>query len=341
MKTRALTDAEKGVVVGMHTGGMRGAQIARELKMSASTVYGVLGSYKKRGTVVSPKSPGRPRKLTRRNMSYLERLLDKDRRASLTEITNQMASIAKVSTRIVRNALQTLGYRNRVAAKKPFLNKKHKADRLAFARQYEKWTKEDWKKVIWTDESSFEIGRNSRQIRVWRKSHERYDYKCLAPTFKSGRTSVMVWGAFSGFDKSPLVIIPPKSRSASDFVNLVYEGTLSGFYFLHDHPEDIILMEDGAPVHRSKLPELWREAHGIKKLNWPANSPDLNPIENLWKIVKDNVQNTSRPHNKEELVESLHRVWKEIPLDILQTLIATMPARMKEVISAKGGSTRF
>lgn len=341
MKTRALTDAEKGEVVGMYKGGMKGAQIARELKMPSSTVYGVLRSYKKRGTVVSPKSSGRPQAFTQRNMRHLERLLNNDRRSSLSEITNKMASTAEVSTRTVRNALKTLGYRNRVAAKKPYLNKKHKADRLEFARKYKNWTEEDWKNVIWTDESSFEIGRNSRQIRVWRKAYERYSSKCLAPIFKSGRTSVMVWGAFSGFDKSPLVIIPRENRSARDFVDLIYEGTLSGFYFLHDHREDIILMEDGAPVHRSKLPKLWREAHGIKKLKWPANSPDLNPIENLWKIVKDKVQSTSRPHNKEELVESLHRVWEEIPSDILQTLIATMPARVKEVISAKGGSTRF
>ena len=151
----------------------------------------------------------------------------------------------------------------------------------------------------------------------------------------------MVWGAFTGFEKSPLVIMPPDKRTASDFVDIVYEGTLSGFYFLHNHPQDLTLMEDGTPVHRSRLPGLWRQAHSIKKLNWPANSPDLNPIENLWKIVKNRVQNISRPKNKEELVESLHRVWEEIPLEFLQTLISSMPTRMKEVIDAKGSSIRF
>lgn len=341
MKTRALTDDEKGVVVGMHKAGMRGAHIAVDLKMPPSTVYTVLHNYRLRGSVVSPKSPGRPRKLTYRNMRHLERMLDDDRRLPLMEITNKMTDIAKVSCRTVRNALNDLGYRNRVAAKKPFLSEKHKAERLVFARQYRDWTLEDWKKVVWTDESCFEIGKNSRQIRVWRKSCERYAWKCLAPIFKSGRTSVMVWGAFSGFDKSPLVIMPPQRKTASDFVDIVYEGTLSGFYFLHDHPQDLTLMEDGAPVHRSVLPKLWRQAHGIKKLNWPANSPDLNPIENLWKIVKDGVQNKSRPHNKEELVESLHRVWEEVSVGTLQTLIASMPTRMREVIGAKGGSTRF
>ena len=120
---------------------------------------------------------------------------------------------------------------------------------------------------------------------------------------------MMVWGAFSGFDKCPLVPIPSNMRTTSDFVNLVYEGTFSGFYFMHDNREQLILMEDGAPVHRSLLPLKWRQAHGVKKLNWPANSPDLNPIENVWKIVKDLLRHRGRPRNKEDTVQTIQSVW--------------------------------
>lgn len=155
----------------MHKARMRGAHIAVELKMPPSTVYIVLHNCRLRGRVVPLKSPRRPRKLTYHNMRHLKRMLDDDRCLPLMEITNKMTDIAKVSCRIVRNALNDLPYRNRVAAKKPFLSEKHKAQRLVFARQYRDWTVEDWK-VIWTDESCFEIGKNSRQIRVWRKSCE-------------------------------------------------------------------------------------------------------------------------------------------------------------------------
>ena len=58
-------------------------------------------------------------------------------------------------------------------------------------------------------------------------------------------------------------------------------------------------------------------------------------------MIKDEVQSKSRPSNAQELVEQLERVWEEIPFDLLVNLIDTMPTRMKEVISAKGGSTRF
>ena len=50
---------------------------------------------------------------------------------------------------------------------------------------------------------------------------------------------------------------------------------------MHDNPHELILMEDGAPMHCSKLLEDWRQAHGIQKLVWLPNSLDLNPIENL------------------------------------------------------------
>ena len=151
----------------------------------------------------------------------------------------------------------------------------------------------------------------------------------------------MVWGAFTGFDKSPLVFLPQGERTAIAFVKHVYDSVLSGFYFMHDASHELLLMEDGAPVHRGKLPELWRQAHGIQKLQWPANSPDLNPIENLWKIMKDKVRYYKKPSNKEEMSALIQVIWDDVSLEQLQRLIQTMPKRMQAVISARGGSTRW
>jgi transposase len=64
-------------------------------------------------------------------------------------------------------------------------------------------------------------------------------------------------------------------------------------------------MEDGAPVHRSSLTLQWRQAHGLEKLIWPTNSLDLNPIENLWKIVKDLLRHRPRLKNKEEMAQTI------------------------------------
>ena len=78
-----------------------------------------------------------------------------------------------------------------------------------------------------------------------------------------------------------------------------------------------------------------------KKLSWPTNSPDLNPIENLWKIVKDIVQKEVLPQNKEELVNTIHRAWEEVSLELIECILASMPHRMKAVIKANGGSTKW
>ena len=97
--------------------------------------------------------------------------------------------------------------------------------------------------------------------------------------------------------------MPSNKRTPSNFVTIVNEATLSGFYFLHDHPQQFELMEDGTLVHRSSFPLQWRQAHSMAKLIWPANSPYLNPVENLRKIVKDLLWHHPRPKYKEKMAK--------------------------------------
>jgi hypothetical protein len=70
----------------------------------------------------------------------------------------------KASKTTLRNKIHKLGFHSCIAWHKPFLNEKQINNRPEFARVHQDWTVEDWKKVIWTDESSFEIGKNFRQV---------------------------------------------------------------------------------------------------------------------------------------------------------------------------------
>lgn len=339
MKTRSLTTEEKARIVGMHQAGVKGAQIGRELGLAKQTVHDVLKRFKKRGTVESPKPTGRPPKLTERDKRSLGRLLVQDRRAPLSEITNQLATDAHIDT--VRKAAHKLGFNSRVATRKPFLSDRHLANRLAFAKKYEKWTVADWKRVIWTDESTFEIGKISRRVLVWRREDEKFKNVCLAPVFKSGRTSVMIWGAFVADQKLPLVFMPAGRRTAVDFVEIVYNGVLGPWLSTQENPANLVLMEDGAPVHRSNAPKAWRESRSLVKLEWPANSPDLNPIENVWRLLKDEVQCCNRPKNVEQMKIALEAAWQGISAEKLESLVSSMPERIKAVLKAKGGATRW
>ena len=337
MRQRTLTNTERSHIVRMREKGVKCKDIADVLQMPRSTISTVLTKYRLTGCMHTESAGHAPQKLTARALRDLGCLVRYDRQQTLAMLADRF----HVHRNTIRNYIRKLGFRNRIARQKPYLTLAHTAKRLAFAREHRHWSENDWKNVIWTDESCFELGKTSRQIRVWRKPHEAYAAKCLAPTFKSGRSSVMVWGAFTGFDRSPLVLMPEGARTTNDFVRNVYDGTLSAFYFMHDHPHHLILMEDGAPVHRSKLAQQWRIAYGIEKMEWPPNSPDLNPIENLWKLVKDLLRHHNRPRNKQEMMQTIEAVWNEVSMEKLQTLIASMPKRIEAVIATQGESTKW
>jgi transposase len=90
------------------------------------------------------------------------------------------------------------------------------------------------------------------------------------------------------------------------------------------------LMEDGAPVHRSKALEEWRKLHLIEKLDWPTNSHDLNPIEDVWKLLKDAIQHGQTcPRNLEELKMTFQKEWRSISSVKLRNLCHSMPARLQ------------
>ena len=86
---------------------------------------------------------------------------------------------------------------------------------------------DDWKNILWMDESSFEIGKNSRQVHVWRLTSEHYNSSCLVPSFKSGRQTVMVWGCFMWGNHGPFVILPKGTINGVKYVEMMEEALLS------------------------------------------------------------------------------------------------------------------
>ncbi len=103
---------------------------------------------------------------------------------------------------------------------------------------------------------------------------------------------------------------------------------------------DFIFQQDLAPAHTAKGTKSWFNDHGVTVLNWPANSPDLNPIENLWGIVKRKMRDT-RPNNADELKATVKETWASIPPQQCHKLITSMPRRIEAVIKAKGAPTKY
>ncbi len=98
---------------------------------------------------------------------------------------------------------------------------------------------------------------------------------------------------------------------------------------------DLIFQQDLAPAHTAKGTKSWFNDHDVTVLDWPANSPDLNPIENLWGIVRRKMRDT-RPNNADELKATVKETWASIPPQQCHKLITSMPRRIEAVIKAKG-----
>ncbi len=105
---------------------------------------------------------------------------------------------------------------------------------------------------------------------------------------------------------------------------------------------DFIFQQDLAPAHTAKGTKSWFNDHGVTVLDWPANSPDLNPIENLGvsHLVKRKMRDT-RPNNADDLKAAIKATWASIPPQQCHKLITSMPRRIEAVIKAKGAPTKY
>ncbi len=155
--------------------------------------------------------------------------------------------------------------------------------RLTWAKEKKNWTVAQWSKVLFLDESKFCISFGNQGPRVWRKGGEAHSTCCLKSSVKFPQ-SVMVWGAMSSAGVGPMCFLKTNVTAT------VYQEILEHFMLPSaDQPfkdADFIFQQDLVPAHTAKSTKSWLNDHGVTILDWLANSPDMNPIENLWGIVK-------------------------------------------------------
>ncbi len=225
----------------------------------------------------------------------------------------------------------------RKRATKPLLKQKQRQKHLTWDNEKKNWTVAQWSKVLFSDESKFCISFGNQGPRVWRKSVEAQNPCCLKSSVTFPQ-SVMIWAAMSSAGIGLLCFL--KSTVSTAIYQEIFE------YFMLPSADklygdaDFIFQQDLAPAHTAKGTKSWFNDHGVTVLDWPANSPDLNPIENLWGIVKRKIWDT-RPNNADDLKAAIKATWASITPEQGDRLIAFMPRRIDAVIRAKGGPTKY
>ena len=301
--------------------------------------------------------PGRPKKLSERDAHRLRRMTQREPRATLADITG--SSGLNVSIRTVRDYLQKQNLYVRVSRRKPYLNRRGRYLRRSFAHHWSGKPNEWWQRHVYTDEVYLHVGPVSRRPPVRRPPGTAFEERYLAPTFIGKPTTVQFFAAFTSIGHSQLV--PLRQRKASDRTTPKDRLGFNSSQYVHEVMIPHILplyqqmggldsgtetIEDGANYHTSAFTRRFRMLNGIKRMDWPPHSPDLNPIENVWSISKAHfrrrIQNPYQgPHGGEEIIRLAQEVWEGLPWGRIYKMIDCMPAQIVALRKAHGDPTRW
>ncbi|CAI5440302.1 unnamed protein product [Caenorhabditis angaria] len=276
------------------------------------------------------KSPGRPRKVSTR-----------DERNILRMVSNSVTSANDVRTElkldVCKNTVINTIHRSGVMvhqkmAKTPSMTDRHKEFRLDFVRNN---LATDWNKVVFSDEKKWNLDGPDGFRSYWRDL--RKDPRLFSRR-NFGGGSLMIWGAFCGKKKLQLQFISTKMNS-NDYQEVLKKTIVP---FFRNRRNTHIFQQDNASIHKSRSTLDFLAKNRIKDMKWPACSPDLNPIENIWGFLARRVYKTGVPFKtQQELKDAIIAAWDAIPPSELEKLVDSMKDRMMEVIQKNGGETKY
>jgi hypothetical protein len=354
-----LSDVDIGKILGLAKPAMPQRKIAALIKCSKNAVQNILATY--HFETFQGRNPRREyqRKTSGREDRYILRALTQNYDRPLRDITNELP--VDISEKTLRRRRSEAGLGSYIAAEKPGLRDNNVAKRLEWAMRYKDWTVDDWKRVIWSDESSIWIGVNPRRQWVIRPPGERLNRKYVKKTFKSAQVKVMVWACFTGERLGPLIVCDEGGIGADEYEDILYDGLFSLVDDLLEPPEDpetihvanentFLFMQDNASCHKATCILEFLKENRVPLMEWPPQSPDLNPIENLWTHLKARFHKRflelfNHPSKSLEARyrygEVLQEVWYSQGMELVDALITSMPKRCQAVIEAKGGWTKY
>ena len=288
-KGKELTDYQKGQIEGRSESKSH-PEISKELSIPHRTVSNFLKQLKLRENKENLPRPGRPRKSSRSDDRYLVYAAEADTDQTLKELRN--TTNIDISIQTIRRRLREAGIRKWRAKQRPLLTEEQAAQRYQWAKAHQHSPHNDFTFIIFSDESLVKKNSDSRIKWVFRcqSKAEMYAPKNIKGKKKGSGLSQMVWGCFIGNKLGPLVFID-ETVNKEVYIQLLEQNLLPFIDLLHENDiHNVVFQQDNASPHSSRVTQEWLKAaaqqHGFTLMDFPPNSPDLNPIEHLWFKVK-------------------------------------------------------
>ncbi|GFT11492.1 transposable element Tcb2 transposase [Trichonephila clavipes] len=199
----------------------------------------------------------------------------------------------------------------------------HRTARLQWCREHHNWTEQDWACVLFSDESRFSLSSDCRRQLIWHESGTAYRPENIQEKDRYPTCSIMVWAG---------IMINCRTR-----LHVVANGTMTGQRYIDEvllphvrlfrgaAGDKFVFMDDNATCHRTLAVQDCQDSEGIQRLVWPARSPDLNPIENVWDALGRQVAGRNYPPtNKNTLICALTEEWDKLPQQLLDIVVQSM-----------------
>ena len=309
-KTKEISVDLRNEIVEAHKGGKGYRVIGNMFHIPTSTVGSIIRKWKEYQTTENLPRTGAPKKISTRALNHITRIVSKKPQTTRKELVEELEAVGtSVSKHTVSNALRERGLRSSKARKVPLLSKRHIEARKIFATTFITKPEDYWYSVLWSDETKIELFNHCYRRQVWRKRKEAFNPKNTIPTVKFGGGSIMVWGCFSGNGTGCLQIIKGRMNGAM-YRDILSENLIRSVEMLQ-LGQNFVFQQDNDPKHTAKATSKWFEDNNVAILPWPSQSPDLNPIENLWKELKIRVSKR-QPRNLKDLETFCTEEWANI-----------------------------
>lgn len=327
----------KGQILALKKQGVSYREISKEIGCSHTTAMRICEKFFVNGTIEHEKGNGRKLKFSDEIVNQILNSVKKNNALSYRKLSKLISKEIDIDLKksTLSNILKSKGYRSVKKIKKPFLTKKHMQRRFQTCQDFLFMSLEERKKIIFSDEKRFFLNGNDSRGNIILDKNSIFKDK-IVPTFKQPR-SVMVWACFSYYGTGKLVFVE-NTMKAVDYVTILSNNLKSSASKMNLN--NFSFQQDNAPPHKANLTLNFFRKHEISYLDWPAQSPDINPIENLWDIVDRRVQERA-PKTLEDLKKFIQIEWDNLTQELCQNLSNSFEKRIKLVIKENGGSINY